>query len=328
MRELLGYILIPLVLITLVSGCKSKNNNITETKIDQDYNYPFEIIRDTITADVNDKSALFPMKEDVIASFLEKSQEFEGKRWSAALDFPQEWGVKCVERLQEGRELWEIHSISREMVYLVTTSGYGTQRILDVLPVAMNVTNQEGDELETESWTTTRLPDGQFITVKEYEWIYSMSKATRQEFINNPEKYHRKSRHTEQFFINGQGRFEKSEIVDTLPDYKAVVFYFNPEDKPLQWDETIPRLQSFCEENGILFEEVSQNYDRVTVRDFELTFALETDITPYVAESGSGMVMLANDSEPKDVHFGSFEYMRMEIRRFFKIRGDFEEAES
>ena len=166
--------------------------------------------------------------------------------------------------------------------------------------------------------------DGQFRTTKEYEWIHSVSKATKQDFIRDPEKFHRKTKLVEQFFINDQGCFEKSEIVDTLPDYNAVVFYFNPADKPEMWDATIPQLQAFCEENGILYEEVSGNYNRVTIRNFELTFAMETDITPYVEGVSSGMVMMRKNEVPKTVNFGSFEYMQMEIRRYFKVRSDLE----
>ena len=142
--------------------------------------------------------------------------------------------------------------------------------------------------------------------------------------INDPGKYHRKTQQTEQFFINDQGRFELSEIVDTLPDYNAVVFYFNPNDKPEMWDETAPQLQAFCEENGIMFEEVSGNFDRVIVRNFDLSFSLETDITPYIDPVSSGMVMMRKNETAKAINFGSFEYMQMEIRRYFKIRSDFE----
>ena len=217
-----------------------------------------------------------------------------------------------------------LQSENREWNYLVVTSGFGTQRILDVLPVAVSVANQRNEELETENWQTLRTVDGQFRTTKEYEWIHSVSKATKQDFIRDPEKYHRKSKVVEQFFINDQGRFEKSEIVDTLPDYNAVVFFFNPADKPEMWDATIPQLQAFCEENGILFEEVSGGYDRVTVRDYELTFAMEVDITPYVDVANSGMVMMRKNELPKTVNFGSFEYMKMEIRRYFRIRSELE----
>jgi autonomous glycyl radical cofactor GrcA len=226
-----------------------------------------------------------------------------------------------VERLPNGLELWLVRSEDYEWAYLVTTSGYGTQRILDVLPVAVSVANQRDKELETEIWKTLRLPDGQFRTTKDYEWTHSLEKVTKQEFINDPEKYHRKTRYVEQFLINEQGRFEKSEITDTLPDYNAVVFYFNPGDKPEMWDETAMHLQAFCEENGIIYEEVSGNYDRVTVRDYELTFALETDITPYIDASGAGMVMMRKGETPKAVNFGSYEYMQMELRRYFKLRG-------
>lgn len=286
--------------------------------------YPIDIIRDTLIADIRCQTALYPMQEDVLESFLEKSGDFQGKKWTAKADFPERWGVECVERLPEGRELWLLQSENREWVYLVTTSGFGTQRILDVLPVAISIANQSNEELETEKWQTIRLSDGQFRTTKEYEWIHSVSNATKQDFIKNPENYTRKSKLVEQFLINSQGRFEKSEILDTLPDYNAVVFYFNPSEKPEMWDEIIPRLQAFCEENGVLYEEVNGNYDRVTVRDFELTFALDADITPYVDANGSGMVMMRKNEVPKPVNFGSFEYMQMELRRYFKIRSDFE----
>ena len=310
------------ILTFLLTNCLSRSkdkDNIEETVI-----YPMEVIRDTLVADVQSQATLYPLQEEVLASFLEKATDFQGKKWTLRCDFPQEWGVECVERLPDGRELWLLHSENHEWRYLVTTSGFGTQRILDVLPVAISVANQRDDELETENWQTLRLADGQFRTTKEYEWIHSVSKATKQDFIRDPEKFHRKTKLVEQFFINDQGRFETSEIVDTLPDYNAVIFYFNPADKPEMWDATIPQLQAFCEENGILYEEVSGNFNRVTIRDFELTFAMETDITPYIDGVNSGMVMMRKNEVPKTVNFGSFEYMQMEIRRYFKVRSDLE----
>lgn len=311
-----------LILTFLLTNCLSRSKdkeNIEETVV-----YPMEVIGDTLVADVHSQATLYPLQEEVLEAFLEKATDFQGKKWTLRCDFPQEWGVECVERLPEGRELWLLRSENREWTYLVTTSGFGTQRILDVLPVAISIANQRDEELETENWQTLRLADGQFRTTKEYEWIHSVSKATKQDFIRDPEKFHRKTKLVEQFLINDQGRFEKSEIVDTLPDYNAVVFYFNPADKPEMWDATIPQLQAFCEENGILYEEVSGNFNRVTIRDLELTFAMETDITPYIDGVSSGMVMMRKNEVPKTVNFGSFEYMQMEIRRYFKVRSDLE----
>jgi len=311
-----------LSLIFLLTCCISKEKD-QEVTTDDAVVYPTEVIRDTLTADVHSQKTLYPLQPEVLESFLEKSQEFQGKKWTAKIDFPKEWGVECVERLPEGRELWMLHSQNQEWVYLVTTSGFGTQRILDVLPVAACVANQAGDELETENWQTLRLPDGQFRTTKEYEWVHSVKNATKQDFINDPEKFHRKIRYVEQFLINNEGRFEKTEILDTLPDYNAVVFYFNAADKPEMWDETVMHLQAYCEEHGVIYEEVSSNYNRIIIRDYEMTYSFETDITPYVDAAGSGMVMLRKSEAPRAVNFGSYEYMQMEIRRYFKLR-DFE----
>lgn len=308
------------ILAFLLTSCFTKRNDQNNGS-DESVVYPVDVIRDALVADVHSQATLYPMEEEVLEAFLEKAQHFQGSKWTIKTDFPEKWGVECIERLPEGREVWLLQSENREWIYLATTSGFGTQRILDVLPVAISVTNQSDENLETENWTTKRLPDGQFRTTKEYEWIHSVAKATKQDFIRDPEKYHRKSRTVEQFCINDQGRFEKTEV-DTLPDYNAVVFFFNPSEKPEMWDETVPMLQAFCEENGILFEEVSGNFDRVTIRDFELTFALEADITPYIGGTPCGMVMMRKGETPKSVNFGSYEYMNMEIRRFFKIRSN------
>lgn len=308
-----------LILTILLTSCFSRRNN-QEDNTNESVIYPVDVIRDTLVADVHGQTTLYPLQDDVLESFLEKARDFQGQKWTAKSAFPEKWGVECVERLPEGRELWLLQSENREWVCLATTSGLGTQRILDVLPVAISVANQNGENLETEQWHTLRLPSGEFRTTKEYEWIHSVSNATKQDFINDPEKYHRKASLVEQFFINREGRFEMSEMVDTLPNYNAVVFYFNPNDKPEMWDETAPMLQAFCEENGIMFEEVSGNFDRVTVRDYDLSFSLETDITPYIDPASSGMVMMRKNEVPKSVNFGSFEYMQMEIRRYFKVR--------
>lgn len=314
--------LLTVIVAVLSISCKSRSNSTNTDNEDLSYEYPFSVIGDTLFANINEECTLYPLRDEVLESFMEKAGEFEGRKWTAGVQLPDKWGVKCVERLNEGKELWLLSSESRDICYLAITSGYGTQRIIDVLPIAMSITNQRGDELETETWRTLRLPDGQFQTVKEYEWIRSMANATKQAFLSNPENYHRKTKYTEQFFINDDGRFEKTENLDTLPDYKAVVFYFNSNEKPLLWDENIPQLQAFCEENGILYEEVSQNFNRVTIRDYELTFAMEKDITPYIGDVLCGMVMMSKENEPKVVHFGSFEYMQMEIRRYFKLRSD------
>ena len=312
-----------LILTFFLTSCFSRRNNQDDNS-SESVIYPVDVIRDTLVADVHSQTNLYPLQEEVLESFLEKAKDFQGHRWTAKVDFPDKWGVECVERLPEGRELWLLQSENHEWSYLLTTSGFGTQRILDVLPVAISIANQQGENLETENWQTLRLPSGEFRTTKEYEWIHSVSNATKQDFINDPGKYHRKTSLVEQFFINSEGRFELSEIVDTLPNYNAVIFFFNVNDKPEMWDETVPRLQAFCEENGVLFEEVSGNYNRVMVRDFELTFALETDITPYIDPASSGMVMMRKNETPKAIIFGSFEYMLMEIRRYFRIRSDFE----
>ena len=164
-----------LILTVLLTSCFSRRNNQDDNSSDSVI-YPVDVIRDTLVADVHSQATLYPLQEEVLESFLEKAQHFQGKEWTAKADFPEKWGVECVERLPEGRELWLLSSENREWRYLLTTSGFGTQRILDVLPVAISIANQQGENLETENWQTLRLPSGEFRTTKEYEWIQTCIK--------------------------------------------------------------------------------------------------------------------------------------------------------
>ena len=304
-------LLCPIILFS----CRHKQQDPPEETIE----YPVSIIADTLRADIADNTELYPLSEDFLESFLEKAHDYQGYKIMAKVDFPQEWGLRCVERLPEGKELWLMQSKSREWMYLVITSGFGTQRILDLMPAAINIANESKDVLETEEWNTLRMPDGSFVVNKNYEWVRSVSKATRQEVMDNPERYHRENHIVEEFIINDMGRFELVENTDTLPNYNAVVFFYNRNEKPDAWDECVERLQSFCEENNILYEETYQNYNQVLVQSYDFSFSVTADITPYVGNVLCGMVLMKKGEEPKTIPFGSYEYMQMTIRRYFSI---------
>lgn len=309
-------ILLILAAITMI-GCKSKKVDVEEEETD--YNYPVSIISDTIVTSISDTSTIYPISTELKESFLDKAGDYLGHKVAAKIHFPEEWGVVCLERLPNGRELMLMQSKNREWKYLVVTSGYGTQRILDLMPIAVNVAVQNNDVLETEKWKSYRKPDGSFLIQKTYEWTRSVTKATKQQVLANPENYHRKSSFTEQYFINDNGRFEASAEIDTIPDYNAVVFFYNRNEKPEIWDEHVEQLQSYCEENEIMFEEVYQNYNQILIQNFDLSFSITADITPYINGIMCGMVMLKKGAEPKAINFGSVEYMQMEIKRYFKL---------
>ncbi len=303
-------------LCLLLTACHSKK---TEPVIEEiDYEYPVAIISDTIKTSITDETKLYPIEETLFENFLRQSNSYQGQKLTMKTTFPEEWGVLCVERLPEGRELMLVQSANREWKYLLITSGFGTQRILDLMPVAVNLAKQEEDILETEKWATYRQPDGAFRIIKTYDWTRSVTGATKHQVLENPEKYHRLHTYTEQYIINDMGHFEAVEV-DTLPDYKAVVFFYNHNDKPEFWDEYVEMLQSYCEENGILYEEVYQDYNRVILHNYDMSFSLETDISPYTESLETGLVLLCKGQEPKMIPFGSFEYMQMVINRYFQL---------
>lgn len=315
-RKLLIYSLL-LILIGCLYSCKPKVKDAGMKETER-IDYPIYPIPKLIAIHLDSLETLYPLSEDFVEDFKELATEYEGMHVLSTVQFPAEWGMICSEQLPGGRELWQIQSQDRQWKYLVITSGLGTQRILDVLPVAVDLSRQDGDVVETEVWNTERQPDGSFWVHKKYDWLKSIAHLSRRDLDSNKTSYQQSKEITDKYVINELSRFEYLRPVDTI-EYEAIVFYFDPETKPEEWDDYMPVLQSYCEENNIFFEEVSGNYTQVRIMDFMLNNITVLDITRYMGPTGTGMVMFKTGKEPKDIRFGNPETMKIEIRRYFKL---------
>ena len=304
-----------LCLAVVFTSCRPKSQQV-EYDSNDPMTYTTSIIADTITADIRDQSDLYPVTDDFLEDFMERVAEYEGKHITINTKMPTEWGISCVERLPEGRELWLLRSVDREWAYLVITSGFGTQRILDMVPVALNLAQQDNDVLETEIWETYRESDGSFIVHKNYEWIKNLDTNATQRDLS---EYQRRSYFVDRYAINDLCRFECTEVNDSVPESSAVVFFYKENVKPDEWDNVIEMLQAFCEDRSVYYEEVKTGFGDVVVHDFTLNEVTHVDMLPYIQDLPAGMVMFKKGETPKAVRFGSFERMQIEIKRYFKM---------
>jgi len=278
--------------------------------------YPVGYITKSISTGIYDITELAPIQEDFLENFLQKSMQYEGTHPVMDYQFPEKWGIAVVERLSEGRELYQIQSQNREWIFLVITSGYGTQRILDILPVAADLSFQSLDILETEIWKTDREIDGTFAVSKKYEWKRSLENITQDEYEENPRDYFRTQTMTDRYFINELCRFEIIKT-ENVPDYQAVVFYYK-EEKPTDWLEVVPNLQAFAEDYEILVAEAKNNFTQVPLFDYKLNFITNVDISEFM-DLHEGIIFMKKGETPKTVPFGSYERLKIEMKRYFKI---------
>ena len=309
---------VTLIFITLffVVSCTSSNQLPPVEEVIDPAEYPVGYIAQSLSTDLYDTTELFPLPEEFVENFMQMYTQYEGTHPVMTTEFPEAWGVAVVERLPEGRELYQIQSQNREWIFLVITSGYGTHRILDVLPVAVNLAHQTKDILETEIWTTEREVDGSFSVTKKYEWKRSLENITQQEYEDNPKEYIRTQIVTDKYSINDFARFEFINKENAL-NYDAVVFYYK-EEKPENYEDIIPLLQAFCEDYSILFAEVAKNFSQVELYDYKLNFITVLDITPYM-EFQEGIIFMKKGEAPKVVPFGGYERLKIELKRFFRI---------
>jgi len=278
--------------------------------------YPVGYIAQSISTDLNAKNDLYPLQDEFLESFLQIYSQYEGTKPVMNTEFPREWGVMLVERLPEGRELYQIQSLNREWIYLIITSGFGTQRILDLLPVAVDLADQKQDLLETEIWRTEREVDGLFAVTKKYEWKRSLENVTQKEYEANPTDYFRTQTITDKYFINNFCRFERV-VTEDVPEYSAVIFYYK-DGKPEDSEDDLFMLRAFCEDYDILFAEVSRNFAQFELYDYKFNFITTLDLTPYM-ELQEGIIFMKKDGTPKTVSFGSYERLRIEVIRYFRI---------
>ena len=308
--------LLLIVLALLFCSCNAFQQKKPVEESFDSVEYPVGYIAQYITTNLTDSHELYPLPEEFLENFMQMYTQYEGTYPSVTTNFPQEWGVVLVERLSGGRELYQIQSQNREWVFLVITSGFGTQRILDLLPVAVNLANQTNEILETEIWTTERESDGTFSVLKKYEWVCSVENVSQKEYEENPQNYLRSKFVTDKYIINEFLRFERVTIEDT-PDYSAVIFYYKDE-KPDDWDDNISMIQAFCEDYSILFAEVHDNFNQIALYDYKYNYIKDLDITPYL-NLKEGVIFMKKDTTPKAVPFGSYERMKIELKRYFKI---------
>lgn len=313
-----GILLIMLCFAVIFLSCSGKKAQDQEVEIETEtaVEYPISIIPTRLETNLTDNNKLYPVTQTFLQEFLEIANRFQGQSLTIKAEIPQEWGVVCVEGMADGRELYLLQSENREWMYLVITAGYGSERVIDALPISVNFAVQEGEVLETEKWICKRTEEGLFQVEKNYEWVRSVNTDT----ISATEltDYNKTSFLIDSYKINEMSRFEFVQT-ETEPDYQAVVFYYKQDSKPEEWDEYIPIVQSYCEENQIPFVEVSQNFEQVVIRDYELNEITTVDITPYISSTESGMVMMKKGKEPKCEIFGNFNRMRVEVKRYFKI---------
>jgi len=303
-------------ILAIFASCNTFRQNKTLEEASEPVEYPVGIIAQNIATNLSDSQELYPLSEEFLENLMQSYSQYEGTHPTVVTNFPSEWGVILVERLSGGRELYQIQSLNREWVFLVITSGFGTQRIIDLLPVAVNLVNQTQDILETEIWTTERDPDGTFAVFKRYEWVRSVENVSQREYEENPQNYLRSKTVTDKYFINEFLRFERITKEDT-PDYSAVIFYHKGE-KPEDWEENIEMLQAFCEDYEILFVEVHDNFNQIALYDYKFNYINDLDIIPFM-NLQEGVVLMKKDTTPKAIPLGSYERMKIEVKRYFKI---------
>lgn len=299
------------LLLLLFASCNS--NNKSQTSAPVAVQYPVITISDDYS--INEEFPLYDLSEDFVKNLVLGADNYDGTQVTMHVSLPNEWGVIGIERMPQGRELWLVQSKNREWTYLVITSGSGTQRIIDAVPIGLDLAKEDSNTLEREEWTWRRDDDGAFIVDKYYEWKKSIADAT----TIDESDYSRTQFAQDKYVVNDMGRFDcyQQDVADTL-QYKLVVLYKGGKALAEDWDEKTEYIEAFCEDQKIYYSCVTENFSRVPVTDYLSNEILTLDITPEISADSVGMILYQNGKPPKHVKFRGIEYLQMEIQKYFK----------
>ena len=300
------------LLLVVFAGCGSKKGT-PAVQSQQSVQYPVITITDDYS--MENEFPLYELSEEFVKNLILGGDNFDGTQVTMHVTLPSEWGVIGIERMPQGRELWLVQSKNREWTYLVITSGSGTQRILDAVPIGLDLAREDSNTLEREEWTWHRDDDGAFIVDKYYEWKKSIANATTIEAND----YARTDFAQDKYVVNDMGRFDcyPQDVADTL-QYRVVVLYKGKQTVAEDWNEKAEYIEAFCEDQKIYYSCVTNNFNRVAVTDYLSNDILTLDITPEISADSVGMILYENGKPPKHVKFRGVEYLQMEIQKYFK----------
>ena len=299
------------MMMLLFAGCgPKKDKSVGQSPQVQ---YPVITISDDYSMD--EAFPLYDLSDEFVKNLVLTGDNYDGTQVTRHVALPDEWGLIGIERMPQGRELWLVQSRNREWTYLVITSGSGTQRILDAVPIGLDLAREDSNTLEREQWSWHRDDDGAFIVDKYYEWKKSIANATTIE----PDNYVKTEFAQDKYVVNDMGRFDcyQQDVSDTL-QYKVVVLYKGSQAAAEDWEEKTEYIEAFCEDQKIYYCCVTENFGNVHVSDYLSNDVLTLDITPEITADSVGMILYQNGKAPKHVNFRGIEYLQMEIQKYFK----------
>lgn len=299
-------------LVAFFASCGSSKEKQVVQPVDISQ-YPYITISDEYSMD--NEYALYDLTEDFIKNLILGGDNYDGTQVTMHATLPEEWGLIGIERMPQGRELWLVQSKNREWTYLVITSGSGTQRILDAVPIGLDLAKEDSNTLEREEWNWHRDEDGAFVVDKYYEWKKSIAHATTIEV----DDYVRTDFAQDKYVVNDMGRFDcyPQNVDDTL-QYRVVVMYCGRQTHAEDWEEKTEYIEAFCEDQNLCFCCVRDNFSKVPVKDYLSNDILTLDITKEITADSVGMILYENGKPPKHVNFRGVEYLQMEIQKYFK----------
>lgn len=276
-------------LLCFLSACHRNNN--THVFVLNEKNVPC-----VITCQENNADTANVLPANMVNQIIHFLKTFKGTRFTLRTDIPDTWLAEYKLAAFADFDIWIITNAGDPVYKILATITTDTSEIIQAIPVAYNAAREMPQYIESEYWQC-HIDDIYSITVsKEYEKLQSLSNDS----ATNSQNRHKLTQ--DKYTIEANGNISYVELPHYDTDYEAVILFADTANMQVNTDDTwlwnTISMQEHLEPVNIIFQDVYNTFDRLSVINYNGEEVDVVNISEQVNRYHIGYVLLVKNEPP------------------------------
>ncbi|MDD4209395.1 MAG: hypothetical protein PHI52_03560 [Bacteroidales bacterium] len=286
-------LIIPIVLVALLNGCKNKKPD------EVSYDLKERLLPCSIQCGDEKSDSLPILSIDIFNQFIPHMKVYPGHKPILLSKIPSDWEVEYqLENLSSEFDIWIISNVNEvSHKALLTIKKTETNfTVISALLIAYSAAIEHTDSLESEEWTCEIDKDYSIKIKKRYDKIFSSVIDTillENKLIQHEDTYH--------ISLNGQISYQEPEIYET--DYFAIIQFADTAESGIILDEDWIwngiHMREQLEEKNVFFVEATQGFDHISILNYHGEEVDKINMSSFLTTYSKGYLFIKKDKSPK-----------------------------
>ncbi len=310
---MLKKIIIPIVIIALLIGCKNKKTE------EVSYDLKERLLPCSIQCGDEKSDSLSLLSMDIFNQFIPLIKLYPGHKPILISEIPSEWEVEYqLENLSSEFDIWivsNVNEVSHKALLTIqkTETNY---KVISALLIAYSTAIEHTDSLESEEWTCEIDKDYSIKVKKRYEKIFSSVVDTflvDNTLIDFEDTYH--------ISLNGHIEYQEPEVYES--DYMAIIQFADTSESGINLDEDWIwngiHMREQLEEKNILFVEATHGFDNISIRNYHGEEVDKINMSGFLTTYSIGYLFVKKGKSPKYHRYSPAEECIQKAFIYFEI---------